>query len=103
MHLYGTDTETFCVLADGSIWLVQSPDLVGEYQQLLALPAAAEPLDVSVANDLVISTYLEQRDASAAAAALGRKGGRAGTGAAKRRSTEHYRRAGAKGGRAKAT
>ncbi len=39
---------------------------------------------------------------SAAAAALGRLGGRAGTGSAKKRTTEHYQKAGAAGGRAKA-
>jgi len=38
---------------------------------------------------------------SQAAAALGKKGGKAGTGAAKKRSAEHYRLAGIKSGEAR--
>ena len=51
MKFYGTESETI-LKKNGEYYLIQSPDLAGEYEKLKELPAGFEELDPVLCQDL---------------------------------------------------
>ena len=51
---YGTQEETYYVASDGSIWLLQSPDMRGsqDRERVHGLPESVRPLHDVVCRDL---------------------------------------------------
>ena len=60
MKLYGTDSETFVMADDGTIYLVQSPYFPPEKECEIVseLPPEAIELPESLCHDLELPTYI---------------------------------------------
>ena len=54
MEFYGTQNETVVKTEKGNIYLIQSPDMAGEYEMLTSIPAGFEELSPALCYDLKI-------------------------------------------------
>jgi hypothetical protein len=93
MKIYGNKNETFAV-AGGRVFLIQSQDMLAEFEEISELPGDAKPLSAAILSDFEVPEYVVTVDA---ASALGRKGGKSKSAA----KSEAARANGRKGGRPK--